>query len=145
MQTVRSITTSMDQSSKALVLFDGVCSICNFAVNFIIDHDPQERFVFAALQSETGRRIQRENNLSFELDPAMVLVEGAWVDSHSTAVLKITRRLRWPWPLLFYLLIRIPRPIRDTGYRFFVRRRYWFGKRDQCRVPTPELRQRFID
>ena len=135
----------MEPEAKRLFLFDGVCNFCNDGVLFVIDRDPNERFVFAALQSDLGRQTLRENGLSFETDAGMVLVEGAHTYTHSTAVLRTAKGLRWPWPLLFYLFIWIPRPLRDAAYRYFAKHRYdWFGKSDQCRIPTPALRRRFV-
>ncbi len=133
------------ESSKRLVLFDGVCNFCNASVLFVIDRDPAEHFVFAAQQSDLGEETLRAHGLSFEADPGLVLVQGARVFTHSTAVLRIARGLRWPWPLVFYLFSWIPRALRDALYRSLIRHRYaWFGKSDQCRIPTPELRRRIV-
>ncbi len=131
--------------SKSLVLFDGVCNFCNATILFVVDRDPKERFVFAAQQSDVGEETLREHGLSFESDPGLVLVERESAFTHSSAVLRIARGLRWPWPLLFYLFIWTPRALRDGVYRALIKHRYeWFGKSDQCRIPTPELRRRFV-
>lgn len=129
-----------------VVLFDGVCNLCNGAVQFIIDRDPQSQFRFASLQSETGRSLLA--NLCHPLpqgDPeTLVLVEGGVVYERSTAALKIARRLRGGWKAFAALLV-LPRGVRDVGYNFIARHRYgWFGKAETCRLPTPELRARFL-
>ncbi|MDB4989629.1 MAG: thiol-disulfide oxidoreductase family protein [Myxococcaceae bacterium] len=130
---------------KQLVLFDGVCNFCNSSVLFIVDHDPKERFVFAALQSEAGVRALAEHGLGELPLSTLVLLEGGRYWLRSDAALHIAKGLRWPWPLLSYVLRLIPRFIRDAGYRYFAGHRYaWFGQSNQCRVPTPELRRRIV-
>jgi predicted DCC family thiol-disulfide oxidoreductase YuxK len=149
----------MADRSKSLLLFDGACNFCNGAVLFVIDRDPQERFVFAPLQSELGKQTLRENGLETMLAaraPAgagqagaltgaasLVLIERGRVYLRSAAALRVALRLRWPWPL-FYAALLVPRFVRDWVYETFAARRYWFGQSDSCRVPTPELRRRFV-
>ena len=130
--------------SPSLVLFDGHCNLCSGSVNWIIDRDPAGRFVFASLQSEPGRRALER----FELDPrrtdSVVLVEGDRAYTRSTAALRIARRLAFPWPVLALLCV-IPGGVRDWVYDLIARHRYrWFGRTDACRMPTPELRARFV-
>lgn len=130
----------------AAVLFDGVCNFCNSTVNFIIERDPAGHFQFAALQTEAAQRLLARCGLPEAFLDNIVLVEDEVCYARSTAVLRIARRLRKPWPLLFYGLIVIPRPIRDFAYDWFARNRYrWFGKRAQCSVPSPEIRRRFLE
>jgi predicted DCC family thiol-disulfide oxidoreductase YuxK len=136
------------ESPKALLLFDGVCNFCNAAVLFVIDRDPHERFVFAPLQSDLGQRSLRARGLDAAAladgaQGSMVLIEGDAVYMRSTAALRVARGLRWPWPLL-YLGMLLPRFLRDAAYSAFAARRYWFGQNDSCRIPTPELRRRFL-
>jgi predicted DCC family thiol-disulfide oxidoreductase YuxK len=134
-------------SPSAVVLFDGVCNFCNGAVHFIVDRDPHRRFRFAALQSEAGARALREHGRQPAAgDPdSIVLIEGDRVSERSTAALRIARRLRFPWPFLSAFLL-VPRPLRDLVYRYIARNRYrWFGRTDECRVPTPDLRARFLE
>jgi len=134
----------MDADSKRLVLFDGVCNFCNSAVLFIVDRDPKEKFVFASLQSDLGKETLERLKCDPQLD-SVVMVDHGKPYLRSTAALRIARELKWPWPILFYLFILIPRFIRDAAYRTFARNRYkWFGKSDQCRIPTPELRRRIV-
>lgn len=133
-------------SETAIVLFDGVCNLCNGSVQFILDRDRKERFRFASLQSEKGQAILTERGQSIPAgDPdSIVLVEGDAVYTHSTAALRIARHLSFPW-FLGYAGIVWPRFLRDAVYRFIARNRYrWFGKTDQCRIPTPALRARMI-
>jgi predicted DCC family thiol-disulfide oxidoreductase YuxK len=132
-------------SDKRLVLFDGTCNFCNDKVLFIIDHDPREEFLFAPLESELGQRvIARRGPLPPGVD-SIVLVEGDKLYTHSTAALRIATRLGAPWSWLGYLGMLVPRFILDFLYRAFARRRYaWFGRQEACRVPTPELRRRFL-
>jgi predicted DCC family thiol-disulfide oxidoreductase YuxK len=131
----------MGSSGIAIVLFDGVCNLCNGAVQFILARDTEARFQFAALQSETARRLLG-TDISLE---SMALVEAGQVFRKSAAALRIARKLRFPWPLL-YVFVVVPRPARDLIYDWVARHRYsWFGKRNQCWLPTPELRGRFLD
>jgi predicted DCC family thiol-disulfide oxidoreductase YuxK len=131
---------------KSLVLFDGVCNLCHRSVQFILDRDPAERFVFAALQSAPARRLLAARGYTVAPDPdSVLLVEGGRLYERSTAALRIARRLRGAWPLLFGLIV-LPRFLRDAVYRFIARNRYrWFGKRAECRLSTPALRARFLD
>jgi predicted DCC family thiol-disulfide oxidoreductase YuxK len=132
-----------DALAPRVVLFDGVCNVCNAAVNFIIDRDPEARFCFASLQSGKGRELCAAHGLSEDVR-TIVLVEDGAAYTESTAVLRIVRRLGAAWPLL-YVAILLPRALRDVLYRFFAANRYrWFGKRESCRVPTPDIRRRFL-
>jgi predicted DCC family thiol-disulfide oxidoreductase YuxK len=130
--------------SHDVVLFDGVCNLCNGSVRFIIARDPAAHFHFAALQSETARRLLTEARHIGRLPDSVALLQGGHVYTRSTAGLRIARRLRFPWPLLYGFTI-VPRPLRDAVYDLIARNRYrWFGKRDACMLPTPELRSRFL-
>lgn len=127
-----------------IVLFDGVCNLCNATVQFIIRHDPQRQFRFAALQSETGRKLSAQCNLPRDHFDTFVLAENGRCYTRSTGALRVIRHFPGLWPLL-YALIVIPRPLRDFCYNLVARRRYaWFGKREECMLPTPELRERFL-
>ena len=129
---------------RALVLFDGVCHVCNGTVSFVLKRDPEGRFAFAPLQSELGRGVLRHFGLPEDRLETMVLVEGDECVLRSTAVLRIARGLRTPWSLL-YALVVVPRVLRDWGYGVLAARRYrWFGKRHACAVPAPQHRDRFL-
>jgi predicted DCC family thiol-disulfide oxidoreductase YuxK len=139
-----------------VVLFDGTCNFCDGAVHFLIDHERGSGLRFAALQSEAGTALldrsttpekakQLREGVTGDGDPdSLALVENGAVYTHSTGALRSARYLRWPWSWVAAFWI-VPRPIRDAAYRWFARHRYaWFGKTDACRVPTPELRARFL-
>jgi predicted DCC family thiol-disulfide oxidoreductase YuxK len=128
-----------------VILFDGVCNLCNASVLFVVRRDPAARFQFAALQSPAATRLLASIPHPGPLPDAIVLVDGARVYTRSTAALRIARGLTFPWPLLYGFIV-VPRAIRDWVYELVAARRYrWFGKRDECMVPTPELRARFLD
>jgi len=136
----------MSDAAHAIVLFDGVCNLCNGSVLFIIDRDRSAYFRFAALQSEAARRVLAGlGRTPRDGDPeSIILVEGDRMYEQSSAALRIVRRLRGAWKLLYAFVI-VPRPLRDVVYRFVARHRYrWFGRTSECRVPTPELRERFL-
>jgi predicted DCC family thiol-disulfide oxidoreductase YuxK len=131
--------------SKSIVLFDGVCNFCNGTVRFIIERDPDARFAFAPLQSEVGRELLAKNGYEAAIDPdTVLLVENGAVYERSTAALRIARHLRGPTKLLHAFVI-VPRFLRDAVYRLIARNRYrWFGKSEQCIVPSPSVRSRFL-
>jgi predicted DCC family thiol-disulfide oxidoreductase YuxK len=140
----RCYPTGMAAEPRRIVLFDGVCNFCNASVNFIIDRDPDAKFKFASLQSSLGKKLRSRHAISDALD-ALVLIEDGTAYTASTAALRIARQLTQPWPLA-YSLIAIPRPMRDWAYRQFSSRRYrLFGRSESCRVPTPDLRSRYLD
>ena len=129
---------------KEIVLFDGLCNFCNNSVNFIIDHDPKGHFRFAALQSDFGRQKLKEQGYHTQKMDSLVLLSGDKVYKKSSAALRIARKLSGFYPLLYGLMI-IPPFIRHGVYDLVARNRYkWFGKRDACRVPAPELKSRFL-
>ena len=124
-----------------IVLFDGVCNLCNGAVQFIIARDKRQGFRFASLQSAFGQQYQEQVG---EVD-SILLVEEGRVYQKSTAALRIARRLKGLWPML-YIFIIIPPFLRDFIYDIIARNRYrWFGKKESCWLPTPDLKARFID
>src|SRR5262245_51028217 len=128
-----------------IVLFDGMCKFCDASVNFILDRDRAGRVRFAALQSATGQAFLRRFGLPAERFASLVLVEGGRVWQRSTAALRIARHLDGLWPAATVLLA-VPPFLRDAAYDVLARNRYrWFGRLDACRVPTQEVRQRFLD
>jgi predicted DCC family thiol-disulfide oxidoreductase YuxK len=131
----------------AVVLFDGVCNLCNRSVDFILQRDAKAYFRFASLQSDAARRLLAEHGRA-EASPhapeSIVLIEDGRVYERSTAVLRIARHLRG-WARLALIAFAFPRPLRDAVYRWIARHRYrWFGQRESCRVATPELATRFL-
>lgn len=128
-----------------LILFDGVCNLCNGAVQFVVRRDPRARFRFAALQSAAAKAALAAAGAGSPMPDSIVLVHRGRLRVKSAAALAIARGLRFPWPLCtaFWL---IPAPVRDFVYDWIARHRYrWFGKAAQCWVPTPALRARFLD
>ncbi|BBM70001.1 thiol-disulfide oxidoreductase DCC family protein [Rhodothermus marinus] len=133
------------EAQHGIVLFDGVCNLCNGFVNFVIDRDPAGYFKFGALQSEAARPYLERFGLRPDYMDSIVLIENGRLYRDSTAALRILRRLQGLWPLLYGLIV-VPRPLRDAVYRWIARHRYrWFGRREQCRVPTPDLLARFLE
>ena len=129
----------------SVILFDGVCNLCNGFVNFVIARDPAGRFQFGALQSAAAQRLLGSIDSREPWPDSIVLVERGRVWTQSAAALRVARALAFPWPLA-YVFVVVPRPLRDWIYNRVARNRYrWFGQRAVCMVPTPELRARFID
>jgi predicted DCC family thiol-disulfide oxidoreductase YuxK len=128
-----------------IILFDGVCKFCNAGVNFILDRDAHRRLRFAPLQSEPGQALLRRFGLCTNDFDTMVLVVHGRAYRKSSAALRIARYLGGAWPLLT-VLFAIPPFLRDAGYDLLARNRYrWFGKAESCRVPTPNIRERFLE
>jgi predicted DCC family thiol-disulfide oxidoreductase YuxK len=131
--------------SHPVVLFDGVCNLCNHSVQFIIKKDKKKQFLFASLQGKAGKKVLEKFNLPADNFNSFILVEGDQVYTRSTGVLKMLRRLGGGWKL-FYGFIIVPKFIRNAVYNWIAKNRYkWYGKRDECMVPTPELRERFLE
>jgi predicted DCC family thiol-disulfide oxidoreductase YuxK len=131
---------------KKIILFDGVCNLCNNAVNFIIEHDKKDVFRFASLQSEIGKKLTSNRGIDPEVIDSIVLIEpGVAYYQKSTAALEISKELSGGYSFLSYLSI-FPEVIRDGIYDLTANNRYkWFGKKDACMIPTPELKAKFLD
>lgn len=128
---------------ERIVLFDGVCNFCNGAVNFIIRHDHEKKFRFAALQSEKGIELRTKHGIADDVD-SIILIENDHAYLYSDAALKLARTLGGAWSLLYVFAI-VPTPIRDWLYKLFATYRYrLFGKKDVCMVPTPAVKERFL-
>jgi predicted DCC family thiol-disulfide oxidoreductase YuxK len=128
-----------------VLLFDGVCNLCDATVRFIADRDPQRRFRFAFLQSDAGGAMLERHGLKGDELTSVVLLQGGQAFRKSTAMLQIMRQLPAPWRWLAVLLL-LPRPLRDWMYDVIGRRRYrWFGRKPVCDVSRDDLRQRLID
>lgn len=131
-------------TSPALILFDGVCNVCNASVTFIIDRDPAGRFRFASLQSAVGQEVLRKTGRPAAGFDSVVLVENGRFYEKSDAALRIARHLRgwrWAWGFRF-----VPKFLRNLVYDLIARNRYrWFGRRTTCRVPTAAERERFVE
>ena len=133
-----------EYSGKKIVLFDGVCNLCNGAVIFMIGKDKDDRIRFAALQEEAGMRLTEEYGIDTKKIDSIVLIDNGKAYVKSTAALHIALYLKGFWPILHGALI-FPKFIRDFVYDIIARYRYkWFGKKESCMIPTPELRNKFI-
>ena len=132
--------------SKKLVLFDGVCNLCNNSVQFIIKHDKKDLFMFAALQSRAGQEIIKSFNIDSQTtDSVLLYSKKDGLSQKSTAALKIAWHLGFPQNL-FTVFFIVPTSIRNWVYDVIARNRYqWFGKRDTCMVPTPNLQSKFLN
>lgn len=131
--------------ARHIVVFDGVCNLCAESVAFILAHERDDSIRFTTAQSETGRALLSEFGLDPENLSTFVFIEGGTAHVRSDAALEVAQHLRLPWRMLRVFRI-VPRRLRDSIYRLIARNRYrWFGKRESCVAPTPELRSRFFD
>ena len=131
--------------NKPIVLFDGVCNLCNGAVKFIIKHDKTNALQFAALQSETGQKLLAQYNFPVNELSSFVLIENNKAYDRSTGALRVVKKFTGLWPLLYGFII-VPKVLRDGVYNLVGKNRYkWFGKKDACMIPTPELKARFLN
>jgi len=129
----------------SIILFDGVCNLCKGAVQFVIKRDNKNQFLFASLQSEEGKQILESHNFRLKKINSFLLVENGSVYERSTAALKVIKKLTGFWPVL-YIFIIVPKFIRDSVYNWIAKNRYqWFGRKDECMVPTPELKAKFLN
>lgn len=131
--------------TNPVILFDGVCNLCNGSVQKIIAADPQQQFRFASLQGSFGQQILKQFHLPPSELSSFILLENNQIFTKSTGALKVARKLSGAWPLL-YALILVPRFIRDGVYSIIARNRYkWFGKKESCMVPHAALQDLFYE
>jgi len=131
-------------AARVIVLFDGVCNFCDGLVRFLIRHDPAARLRFCAMQTDAGRALLVSHGVDPDALDTFVVLDGPRILTRSDAALAIARALPAPWSRLVAARI-LPRPLRDALYRIVANNRYaWFGRRDSCLVPTPEIRSRFL-
>ena len=135
----------MSREDIYIILFDGVCNLCKNTVQFLIKRDSKAKFKFGSLQSEEGQAVLKDFDLSTnDFDTFVYIKENKWFIK-SSAALRVLKELGGIWKF-FFVFILIPKKIRDFLYDIVVRNRYkWFGKRDSCMVPTPELKNRFLN
>ncbi len=127
-----------------LVLFDGICNLCNASVLFIISHDPEAKFSFASLQSDAGQLALSRFKLPTADFDSFVYIRTGTVYQRSTAALYVLKDIGGLWKLM-YVFMLVPRPLRDWVYDFIAHYRYrLFGKRESCMMPTPDLKKRFL-
>jgi predicted DCC family thiol-disulfide oxidoreductase YuxK len=132
------------ENNKSLILFDGVCNLCNSSVQFILLRDKKDRFRFASLQSDYGQSILKQYNLPTDKFNSLALVENGKIYQRSTGALRIARKLKGLWPMLYGFII-VPPFIRNFVYDIIAKNRYrWFGKKEECMLPRPEWKQKFL-
>ena len=131
--------------NKQLILFDGVCNLCDASVQYIINHDKNDVFIYAALQSEAGRELIQKFNIDTQkIDSILLYSEEKGISYKSTAALKIASKLGFPRNLMTTFLI-IPPFIRNWVYDYIAKNRYkWYGQKEECMIPTPELKSKFL-
>ena len=134
------------ENDKKIVLFDGVCNLCNTSIQFIIKHDNEDLFRYTALQSETGQRLISERKIDTSKIDSIILIEpGVAYYTKSNAALRIGRYLKG-YRSISAILNLIPSTLRDIVYDFVAKNRYeWYGKKEECMVPTTELKAKFLD
>jgi len=134
-----------ENPKRAIILFDGVCNLCSQAVQFVVKRDRLGYFVFCSIQSPTGHRLMKQHGLDPDILDTFVLIDSGQCYSKSSAALRVTSKLNYGWPLLAGFLV-IPVFLRDWCYSVVAANRYqWFGKTDQCMMPTEDLTSRFLD
>ena len=133
--------------NKQLILFDGVCNLCNSSVLYVIKRDKKNKFLFAPLQSDVGKEVIKKFNINTEKTDSILLYNPVKdkITYRSTAALLVAKHLGLPSNLLAIFLI-VPAFIRNWVYNFIAKNRYkWYGKKESCMIPTPELKAKFID
>lgn len=131
--------------NKSVILFDGVCNLCNKSVKFIIKRDSKNQFLFASLQSDAAKTLLLQYNITNSSLESIILLKQGQVYRRSTAALKILRELNGFWSIL-YLFIIIPDFLRDPVYNLIAKKRYhWFGRTEDCMVPTRALKAKFLE
>lgn len=130
-------------NNQPIVLFDGVCNLCNSSIDFLVRHEKGDALRFASLQSEVGQHIIAKSNLK-QIPDSILFYENSNLAYKSKAVLSVAKHLKMPWRLAIVFRI-IPSFISNMVYDWIARNRYrWFGKKETCRVPTPEEREKFL-
>lgn len=130
---------------NGVILFDGVCNLCNSFVQFVIKRDTKNIFKFTSLQSVYSKELLNRFGKDVSILDSVVLYTDNRIYTESTAALKILKQLGGGLQLM-YVFIIVPKFLRDSVYRFIARNRYkWFGKNESCMIPTPELKNRFIE
>ena len=127
-----------------IILFDGVCNLCNSSVNFVIKRDTKNQFKFAALQSDIGASLIEKYGIDSSKTDSIILIDNNKAYIKSTAALRVAKYLNKGYPLLYGFMI-VPKFVRNWVYDIVARNRYkWYGKKDSCMIPTPELKEKFL-
>ncbi|MEP0265142.1 thiol-disulfide oxidoreductase DCC family protein [Dokdonia sp.] len=130
---------------KKIILFDGVCNLCNTSIIFVIKHDPKDLFRFAPLQSDLGKALISKHDIDSTKVDSIILVDQEKAYTKSSAALRIARHLSGGYSFLAIFLI-FPAFLRNVVYDYIARNRYkWYGKKESCMIPTPELKAKFLD
>lgn len=133
------------ENNKQLILFDGVCNLCEASVQYVIKHDKNDVFRYTALQSEVAQQIIEKYEIDrTKLDSILLYAPEKGISYKSTAALKIASKLGFPRNFMVVFMI-VPAFIRNWVYDYIARNRYqWYGKKDECMIPTPELKSKFL-
>ncbi|MEM7084986.1 MAG: thiol-disulfide oxidoreductase DCC family protein [Bacteroidota bacterium] len=132
------------KTDKKILLFDGVCNLCNSSVTFVIQRDKKDLFRFAALQDPAGQELIKKYEIDTSKTDSIILVSNDRAYTKSTAALKVARHLGGAYPLLYGFMI-VPNFIRNWVYDYVAKNRYkWYGKKESCMIPTPELKSKFL-
>ncbi len=143
-QTFSSQTTEHLQEQYQIILFDGVCTLCNHSVDFIIQRDHKNVFKFASLQSDFAQELLKGYPVDAQALDSVLLIKGNKLYQKSSAALHIAKQLKGGWKMMYGFMV-IPKVLRDAVYQLIARNRYrWFGKKETCRLPTPEERAKFL-
>ncbi len=131
-------------NDKPVILFDGICNLCTGSVQFILKRDKEKKFLFASLQSNYGQNLLKQFDLPTNTFNSFILNQDEKIFTRSAAALKMFQQLKgWKWVKIFWI---VPEFIRDAVYNVVARNRYkWFGKKEECWLPTPEVKERFLD
>lgn len=134
------------ESDKKIILFDGVCNLCNGAIQFMIKHDTKDTFRYAALQSDIGKKLIAERNIDTDNVDSIILIEpGVAYYNKSDAALQIGKQLKG-YRTISSLLYLLPSGLRNIVYDFIAQNRYkWYGKKEACMIPAPELKAKFLE
>ncbi len=135
----------VQRNKKVILLFDGHCNLCNWAVQFVLQRNPKKTVQFSALTSKTAQEFLQKQAIDYSKIDSILLVTDTAIYTKSTAALQLSKQLHpiWSIALIGFLL---PRVVRDFLYDSIAKNRYqWFGKQDQCLLPSPELQSRFIE
>ena len=134
----------MNKINHKIILFDGVCNLCNASVNFVIERDKKDTFRFAALQSDIGKKLVLKHHINPADTDSIILIDDDRSFIKSTAALHISKNLSGAYPLLYAFMI-VPKFLRNWVYDYIAKNRYkWYGKMESCMIPTPSLKDKFL-
>ncbi|MFC2130771.1 thiol-disulfide oxidoreductase DCC family protein [Bacteroidota bacterium] len=134
----------MYKKENPLIIFDGICNLCNSTIEFVIKEDKKKIFRFSSMQSVYAKDVLLNFRLNIKADNSVILIDKGKVYTKSTAIIRILKKLGFYYRVFAYLMFIIPAPLRNLLYNFISYNRYkWFGKRKNCTVPQKELEDRF--